>query len=124
MLGPVLNPKSSKRSNPERTTQDKISRAARAFLSIGSRYRTNTTNCQAIERLERLELRLLLDPRASSLLDGAKLREPKSGGKFSVNPFSCLTSDVERDVGNQVQEKYADLEDRHPGVVKHVELLD
>jgi hypothetical protein len=31
---------------------------------------------------------------------------------------------VERDVGDQVQEKYADLEERHPGVVKHVELLD
>ena len=36
----------------------------------------------------------------------------------------CATRDVESDVGNQVQEKYADLEDRHPGVVKHVELLD
>ena len=36
----------------------------------------------------------------------------------------CATHDVESDVGNQVQEKYADLEDRHPGVVKHVELLD
>src|SRR5580765_6262394 len=28
----------------------------------------------------------------------------------------CATHDVEGDVGNQVQEKYADLEDRHPGV--------
>jgi hypothetical protein len=36
----------------------------------------------------------------------------------------CATHDVEGDAGNQVQEKYADLEDRHPGVVKHIELLD
>ena len=36
----------------------------------------------------------------------------------------CATHNVEGDVGNQVEEKDADLEDRHPGVVKHVELLD
>ncbi len=38
--------------------------------------------------------------------------------------LSYAPHDVERDVGNQVEEKDADLEDRHAGVVKHVELLD
>ena len=38
--------------------------------------------------------------------------------------ISCSTSDVEGNVGDDVQEENTELEDRHSGVVKHVELLN
>jgi hypothetical protein len=38
--------------------------------------------------------------------------------------FSCSTTDVESNIGDEIQEQNTKLEDGHPGVVKHVELLN